>query len=546
MKWLNFRSRLSLLAAFTLIWPTLASPIHAAVAEAPAIELPRWGTGDKVQLADFAGQIVVLDFFAYWCAPCKKASGEVERGIQKYYAGKKGNVHGVPVRVVSINIERAKPNLTAEFIKELDLEFVLNDFDGLLLEKLGAASTPFLMILDGTRATQEKPAFRVLYQNEGYAGTKKLREVIDGIKPAPTGGVKSSHDEASAIEKATGPPTTHKAEAAFEAMLATDIQITSTALNYGQKTGNAEWNIGYTHRSLAQEYEPFRRFDFLGYSERLLEDYNGGQGAWRQKMADALTVNAAAGVYEGFTDFRSLWLANYYKQQFNFFPDYREPEPRGFNAFTGLRWEYQPTTGFAEAGFLYANDEIAPGYEMDPITGDLLRGREILHTHAPSLKFENVLTARIRVLNEIGLAITSGREARHSYRGSINVALGERWTWRSSGGYTHEDPALRAWFAGSTLEFEIAPKWLVSISALHYRDTGEIENSRFISTAAPGLQTWRTGAGLRYAGENFSFHLSAAPTWADYEPVEVGTRPFTNLYQDRAWLSVMAALLVEL
>jgi hypothetical protein len=401
------------------------------------------------------------------------------------------------------------------------------------------------MILDGAHATQENPAFRVRYQNAGFEGTRKLREVIDGIKPAPTGKAKSSRDEAAAIEKATGPPTTRKGEAAFEAMLASDIQITATALNYGQKTGNREWNVGYTHRSQTQDYEPFPLFDFLGYSERLREDYDGGQAAWRQQVADSLTVNAAAGIYKGFTDFRSLWLANYYKQQFNFFPDYEEPEPGGFNTFNGLRWEYQPTTGFVEAGFLYANDEIAPGYEMDPITGDLVRGREILHTYAPSLKFENVFTSRLRVLNELGLAITSGREARYSYRGSINLALWERWTWRSSGGYTHEDPTLRAWFAGSTLEFEFAPKWLVNISALYYRDTGEIENSLFISTAAPGLQTWQTGAGLRYAGEKFSFHLSAAPTWANYEPVEVGTRPFTNLYQDRTWISVMAAMLIE-
>jgi hypothetical protein len=62
---------------------------------------------------------------------------------------------------------------------------VLNDFDGVLLEKLGAAGTPFIVVIDGTRATKEKPDFLVLYKNAGFEGTKKLRLLIDGIKPLP-------------------------------------------------------------------------------------------------------------------------------------------------------------------------------------------------------------------------------------------------------------------------------------------------------------------------------------------------------------------------
>ena len=88
----------------------------------------------------------------------------VELGIQKYYAGKKGNAHGVEVRVVAVNIEKAKPDLTAKFIKELGLEFVLNDFEGELLAKLGGAGTPFLVVLDGTKTTREKPVFQTVYK----------------------------------------------------------------------------------------------------------------------------------------------------------------------------------------------------------------------------------------------------------------------------------------------------------------------------------------------------------------------------------------------
>ena len=218
------------LVSLALAYLFPAAPVFSAAGDAPAFELPKWETGEKVKLADFAGEIVVLDFFAYWCVPCKRASQEVESGIQKYYAGKKGNPHGVPVRVVSINIEKDNPKLTAQFIKQAGLEFVLNDFDGALLERLDGAGTPFLVVIDGTRA----PEFRVLYKNAGFEGTKKLRQIIDGVMPRKTASVRRTSRRAASIEEATAAPTTRRGEVSFDAMLASDVQATSTAIRYGE------------------------------------------------------------------------------------------------------------------------------------------------------------------------------------------------------------------------------------------------------------------------------------------------------------------------
>jgi thiol-disulfide isomerase/thioredoxin len=526
-----------------LLLPLLAAPLLASAAEPKPMtdfELVKWETTEKVRLSDFAGKIVVLDFFAYWCQPCRRASVELETGVQKFYAAKSGNPQGVPVQVVAVNIERDHPELTAKYVLATGTELVLNDFDGMLLEKLGGAGTPFIVVIDGSHATKDKPDFRLLYTMAGFEGTKKLRQVIDGVKP-PAPAAKTSAEHFKAVDQATGPPVIRQFEVSFEGMFATDIDITSSVLSYDQKQGGTEWKIGYTHNTIGEDYEPYSQFDFLGYAENIHSTYNSGTVSVRQAVTDKLTVLAGGGAYYGFTDFRSLWLANYYQQQFDFVPGYQTPYPKGFNFSSGLRWEYQPTTGFVEAGFLYAYDQIAPGYEFDPELNRAVHNDDVLRTYSPSLNFENVLTPWLRTLNEFRITFTTGRESRFAYRGSVNTALGENLVGRVSGGYTTENPTLRAWFAGGTLEYALTKNWLVNVSGLFYHDTGEIENSLFISTAAPGLTTWQGGPGLRYIGERMSFSLSAAALRSVYDPLTVGTRPFTNLYQNRTWLALQAA-----
>lgn len=431
-------------ARFTLALFLFLS-VMAQAAAPPAFVFTRWKTGEEVRLADFAGKIVVLDFFAYWCGPCKKASREIEHSIGKHYADQRGNPHGVPVQLLSVTIEQAKPERTDEFIKELGLAAVVSDRDGTWMEKYGFAGAPAIVVIDGTRS----PQFKVVYRYEGYEGTKKMRSVIDAIKaPQPKASRTSEQDSMMA----TGAPVQHRLEWAVEGLVADDVRLGSSAANYIWREGRTELRAVLSHLAHEIDYEPFTAFDFLGYAAEVKQEQWAGQGGLRHAWAERWTASATAGVYEGFTDYRSMWLATYYRQQFEFVSGYEEPNPRGKNGQASVRWEYWPAAGFLEARFAYANDRIAPGWEMDALTGALHRGREQLHTYAPGLALEHVWTRRVRTLNEFSLANTSGREVRYGYRGSVNAALGERWVLRGQGGvHARGTPAagvVRGSFAG--------------------------------------------------------------------------------------------------
>lgn len=67
--------------------------------QAPNIELPT-PEGKKVQLSDFKGKYVLIDFWASWCPDCRRISPNVE-AIAKEYQGK-----DLTVLAVSFDIDK--------------------------------------------------------------------------------------------------------------------------------------------------------------------------------------------------------------------------------------------------------------------------------------------------------------------------------------------------------------------------------------------------------------------------------------------------------
>jgi peroxiredoxin len=164
MKWVS----LSAAVALALGVPASA---HAKVGKgqrAPSFSLSSL-KGDKVSLAGLAGKVVVLDFWAQWCEPCKRELPELDK-LQKEYAQK-------GVKIITVNIDKQREH-AAELVRTLGLSSL-----DVLLDPAGAvAATYDLPKMPSSYLVDKKGVVRFVhegYENGDVARFKKeLEELI--------------------------------------------------------------------------------------------------------------------------------------------------------------------------------------------------------------------------------------------------------------------------------------------------------------------------------------------------------------------------------
>jgi cytochrome c biogenesis protein CcmG/thiol:disulfide interchange protein DsbE len=107
---------------------------------APDVSLPKLDGGGDVQLSSYRGKVVVLNFWASWCPPCKGEAPVLARW-QKRLTHSGGTIVGVDVLDVSSDAER--------FIADHGLDFPhLRDQDGSRLKKFEVVGYPETVVLD--------------------------------------------------------------------------------------------------------------------------------------------------------------------------------------------------------------------------------------------------------------------------------------------------------------------------------------------------------------------------------------------------------------
>src|SRR5262249_53814373 len=115
----------------------VARPAEPAVA--PDLELPDLA-GQPVRLRDLRGRVVLLNFWATWCPPCREEMPALDALAREL--GPKG------LTVLGVNFKESRPQIDA-FVRERRLGFpMLLDADGLVSERYQVFALPGSVLVD--------------------------------------------------------------------------------------------------------------------------------------------------------------------------------------------------------------------------------------------------------------------------------------------------------------------------------------------------------------------------------------------------------------
>ncbi len=144
-----------LLLALVFVLPAQAG---ASSAEAPAFSLKNL-QGGQGSLSDYRGQVILLNFWATWCRPCRAEMPSMERLWQAY--------RGQGLAVVAVSTDNGGEARVRNFARRLDLSFpIFLDPDSRVSDAYQVSAVPVSFLID----RQGRIVARILGSKDWFSG----------------------------------------------------------------------------------------------------------------------------------------------------------------------------------------------------------------------------------------------------------------------------------------------------------------------------------------------------------------------------------------
>ncbi len=321
--------------------------------------------------------------------------------------------------------------------------------------------------------------------------------------------------------------------AAFEKLQSDDISFQSAWATW--ETKGASWTgsatLSGTRSSI--QYTPSDS-DLIGVPQLRSENSNSLSAFFQQELNPKFQSEYSVSYYTGYTNYRSIWLDEFYRQQFEPVTGYRKADPHGYGASIGSRIEYIPANAILSIKLGYQFDEIAPAYEAAPFE-DLKRGLSKVDTYFANVASENVVSERLKIKQQLSLTDSTSRSLRASYSIRAHFAPVASWVIKGELGRVEEASTFDSNHIGVAIERDLGERFTVGIVGRRYQDSGEISDPSILSTAAPNLDSRLVALTGSWRGERFAAHFLIGDFQSDYGPVPEISFQFENLYKDRSW-----------
>jgi cytochrome oxidase Cu insertion factor (SCO1/SenC/PrrC family) len=149
----------------------VAIPAPQAGHPAPALSLPGL-RGGRVSLRSLRGKVVVLNFWATWCPPCKSEMPLLQRWAH--------NLQGKGVVVLGVDQQEGRKDV-ASFVNQMHVTYpIALDIDGVASAQFDVAGLPTTLVIDRQGVVR---SFRPGILDASYLESQ-LRSVVDGRSPS--------------------------------------------------------------------------------------------------------------------------------------------------------------------------------------------------------------------------------------------------------------------------------------------------------------------------------------------------------------------------